>query len=215
MLWASKLPLSLFDVPQVLKRKHHRKWVRKNKRMKGRSIYERPAIVNAGTEVGHWEADTVVGKRGGREAVIFTAVEKITRNYVAILISGRTSNGVEEAMYFLEEQFGTERFREVFKTITVDNGPEFEHFSKYERLGTKVYFTHPYSSWERPQNERHNSLLREFIPKGTSIECFSAEGILNMADVLNQRPHRILGYHSPAELFDVFLDKVYAIDNIS
>ena len=57
---------------------------------------------------------------------------------MAIRLSGRTSNGVEEAMNFLEEQFGTERFREVFKTITVDNGPEFEHFSKFERLGTKV-----------------------------------------------------------------------------
>ena len=63
---------------------------------------------------------------------------------------------------------------------------------------SKVYFTHPYSSYERPQNERHNSLLREFIHKGTSIECFSAKDILNMADVLNQRPRRILGYHSPA-----------------
>ena len=113
MLWASKLPLSLFDVPQVLKRKRHRKWVRKNKRMKGRSIDECPAIVNAGTEVGHWEADTVVGKHGNHKAVIFAAVG----NYVAIRISGRTSNGVEEAINFLEEQFCT-----------------------------KVYFTHPYSS---------------------------------------------------------------------
>ena len=105
---------------------------------------------------------------------------------MAIRLSGRTSNGVEEAMNFLEEQFGTERFREVFKTITVDNGPEFEHFSKFERLGTKVYFTLPYSSWERPHNERHNSLRRDFMPKGTSIECFSAEDIMSMADVLNQ-----------------------------
>ena len=54
MLWAGKLPLSLFDVPQALKRKPHRKWNRKNKRMKGRSIDERPNIVNAGTEIGHW-----------------------------------------------------------------------------------------------------------------------------------------------------------------
>ncbi len=215
MLWASKLPLSLFDVPKALGRKHHRKWVRKNKRIKGRSIEERPAIVNEGTEIGHWEVDTVVGHRGGREAVIFTAVEKATRNYVAIRISGRTCAGIEEAMACLQEQYGTEDFSQVFKTMTADNGPEFATFSEFESLGTKIYFTHPYSSWERPQNERHNSLLREFIPKGTSIERFSADDILNMADAINQRPRRILGYHTPTELFDAFLDEVYAIDNIS
>ena len=78
-----------------------------------------------------------------------------------------------------------------------------------------MYFAHPYSSWERPQNERHNGLLREFIPKGTSIERYTDDDILDMADTLNQRPRRILDYHSPTELFEAFLDEVYAIDNIS
>ena len=201
--------------PIILGRKRHRKWNRKNKRMKGRSIEERPAIVSKGTEIGHWEIDTVVGQREGREAVAFTAVEKVTRNYIAIRISGRTSAGVEDAMNKLQDLYGKERFSQVFKTMTADNGPEFETLSKFERLGTSIYFTHPYSSWERPQNERHNGLLRDFIPKGTSIEPFSDEDVLTMADTLNQRPRRILGYHTPTELFDRFLDEVYAIDNVS
>ena len=116
MLWAGKLPLSLFDVPQALKRKPHRKWNRKNKRMKGRSIDERPNIVNAGTEIGHWEVDTVVGHRNGHEAVVFTAVEKVTRNYIAIRIPGRTTDGVEVAISQLEEQYGSKYFSTVFKT---------------------------------------------------------------------------------------------------
>lgn len=90
--------MSLFDVPHVLGRIRHRKWVRKNRRIKGRSIEERPAIVSEGTEIGHWEVDTVVGKREGREAVTFTAVEKVTRNYIAIRIPGRNSAGVEPSM---------------------------------------------------------------------------------------------------------------------
>ena len=104
------------------------------------------------------------------------------------------------------------RFSQIFKTIT---GPEFENLSQFESLGTKMYFTHSYSSWERAQNERHNGLLRDFIPKGMSIERFSDEDILNMADTLNQRPRRILGYHTPSELFDAFLDEVYAIESVS
>ena len=104
------------------------------------------------------------------------------------------------------------RFSQIFKTIT---GPEFENLSQFESLGTKMYFTHSYSSWERAQNERHNGLLRDFIPKGMSIERFSDEDILNMADTLNQRPRRALGYHTPSELFDAFLDEVYAIECVS
>lgn len=215
MLWANKLPLSLFEVPQVLKHKRHRKWVRKNKRMKGRSIEERPAVVNDGTEIGHWEVDTVVGQRAGREAVVFTAVEKVTRNYIAIRIPGRTCAGVEAALAQLQELYGAEYFSQIFKTMTADNGPEFENLSQFESLGTKMYFTHPYSSWERAQNERHNGLLRDFIPKGMSMERFSDEDILNMADTLNQRPRRVLGYHTPSELFDAFLDEVYAIECVS
>ena len=63
--------------------------------------------------------------------------------------------------------------------------------------------------------KRHNGLLRDFIPKGMSIERFSDEDILDMADTLNQRPRRVLGYHTPSELFDAFLDEVYAIESVS
>lgn len=134
--------------------------------------------------------------------------------YISIRIPGRTTDGVEVAISQLEEQYGSKHFSTVFKTMTADNGPEFTTFSKLESLGNKVYFVHPYSSWECPQNERHNGLLREFIPKGTSIEQHTDDDILDMADTLNQRPRRILDYHSPAELFEAFLDEVYAIDNI-
>lgn len=64
--------------PRALARKQHRKWNRKNKRVLGRSIDERPAIVDEHEELGHWEADTVVGKRQGKEAVVFTMVERVT-----------------------------------------------------------------------------------------------------------------------------------------
>jgi IS30 family transposase len=67
----------------------------------------------------------------------------------------------------------------------------------------------------RTRLKRHNGLLRDFIPKSMSIERFSDEDILDMADTLNQRPRRVLGYHTPSELFDAFLDEVYAIECVS
>ncbi len=160
-------------------------------------------------ELGHWEADTVVGLRNGKEAVVFSLVERVTNNYIAMRIPGKTSEAVQAAMQALRAEYGN-RFPDVFKSITADNGSEFKDFSQAEQWGTLVCFAHPYSSWERPVNERHNGLLRGFIPKGVSMEKFSPEQILAFADELNGRPRRRLGYQTPEELFEAFLDSVYA-----
>ena len=110
----------------------------------------------------------------------------------------------------LYEEYG-EKFFEVFKTITADNGEEFTGFSDLvEAWGTKVYFAHPYSSYEKPVNERHNGLLRDFVPKGESIEKYTDDEILSFADEINGRSRKLLGYHTPEELFDKQLDKIYA-----
>ena len=114
------------------------------------------------------------------------------------------------AMRMLKAEFG-DRFAQVFKTITVDNGSEFADFAQCESWGTQVFFAHPYSSWERAQNERHNGLFRAFVPKGVSLQNYSAEYILAAADELNARPRKKLNYATPEELFDSFLDRVYAV----
>ncbi|MGE4277766.1 MAG: IS30 family transposase [Lawsonibacter sp.] len=208
-LWAGRLPLSLFEVQDVLKRRHTKGKNRIHKRPKGRSIEERPAIVDTRTEPGHWEADTVVGLCSGKEAVIFTLVERATDNYIAMQIPAKTSEAVQAVMQTLHTEFAG-HFSNVFKSITADNGSEFDDFALVEEWGTEIYFAHPYSSWERPINERHNGLLREFIPKGVSIEKFSHTQILTFADEINGRPRRRLGYQTPEELFDAFLDGIYA-----
>jgi IS30 family transposase len=132
----------------------------------------------------------------------------VTDNYIAMRIPSKTSEAVQTAMQALHAEYGN-RFSDVFKSITVDNGSEFEDFALVEEWGTEIYFAHPYSSWERPVNERHNGLLRGFIPKGVSMEEFSPEQILAFADELNGRPRRRLGYQTPEELFEAFLDSVY------
>ena len=208
-LAVGNLPLSLFDVPLLLRRKPNRKGRRVHKRLKGRSIDERPAIVAARTEWGHWEADTVIGRKSGKEAAVLTLVERVTNHYLAIRIPGKNSESVIEAMEGLRAEYG-ERFSSVFKSITTDNGSEFEDFSTLESWGTAIYFAHPYSSWERPVNERHNGLLRQYIPKGVSIENYSPDDVLHFADELNSRPRKRLGYQTPEELFDAFLDNLYA-----
>lgn len=110
--------------------------------------------------MGHWETDTVIGRKSGKEAAVLTLVERVT-NHPGIRIPGKNSESVIEAMEGLRAEYG-ERFSSVFKSITTDNGSEFEDFSTLESWGTAIYFAHPYSS-ERPVNERHNGLLRQYI----------------------------------------------------
>lgn len=154
--------------------------------------------------------EAVVGKKSKTEPVLFTLLERVTNKYIAIKIPGRDHASIAGAMALLQEEYG-EKFSTVFKTITADNGPEFSAFSTWEKLGTKIYFAHPYRSWERSRNEHHNGMLREFIPKGVSIQKYPYEEILRYVDVLNERPRRSLGYHCPEELFEAFLDQVYAM----
>ena len=97
---------------------------------------------------------TPVGSRKGRSAAVFTAVEKVTHDYIATRISGRTYAGIEEAIAHLKLEYGEVRFSQVFKTITVDNGTEFETFTQLESLGTKVYFAPAYRYAERA-SQRH------------------------------------------------------------
>ena len=211
-VWAGNLDLSVTELPEAMKRKQHKdSKPREHKKSFGTDISQRPEIAALRIEEGHWEGDTVVGKRAGKEAVVLSLLEKKTENYIAIRIPGKDADSVLNAMQSLREEFG-DKFSQVFKTITVDNGSEFSTFSLVENWGSAVYFAHPYTSWERPQNERHNGLFRAFVPKGASIESFSPEYILSAADELNGRPRKKLGYRTPEELFDEFLDSVYAAE---
>ena len=210
-VWAGNLPIGIMELPEAVKRKRTQSAKpRENKKYYGKSIEDRPEIASERIEEGHWEADTVVGKRAGKEAVVFSLLEKKTGYYMAMRIPAKTSDAVMCAMQMLQEEYGN-HFTRVFKTITADNGAEFADLAQCEDWGVDVFFTHPYASWERAQNERHNGLFRAFVPKGTSMENYSAEYILMAADELNARPRKSLGYSTPEELFDAFLDSVYAV----
>ena len=114
-------------------------------------------------------------------------------------------------MKVLRKEYGEDKFSEVFKTITADNGSEFEVHKSLEKWDVQIYFAHPYSSWERAQNEHHNRLFHGYVPKKASIDNYTDEQILWFADEMNDMPRRQLGYSTPAELFEEFLDQVYSV----
>ena len=162
MVWDGLLSIKVTELHGALKRKSRKSKDREKKKCYGTSISDRPEIAAQRMEEGHWEGGTVVGKRAGHEAVVLTLLEKKTENYLAIRIPGKTSKAVMDAMAALRAEYG-QHFPQVFKTITVDNGSEFADFAQTEAWGSKVFFAHPYTSWECAQNERHNGLFRSFV----------------------------------------------------
>lgn len=151
------------------------------KNVKGTSIEERSEIIENREEFGHWEMDTVVGRKGSKE-VLLVLSERQTRQEIIIKIKSKMQEQVEKAIDNLERKY-KEKFRDIFKTITVDNGSEFLDFESieqskiYEDKRTKVYYAHPYSAWERGTNENINKMIRRFIPKGTDISKYTEEEI--------------------------------------
>ena len=204
------LEIKNIDLPEKLKRNTKKERVRKNKRILGDSIELRPKSVEHREEFGHWEADTVVGSKYEDEPCTVTLVERKTRKAIWVKAADHTADSVQDAICSIMIHFGS-KAAAVFKSVTSDNGSEFARLIELATQGTNVYFTHPYSSWEKGTNECHNKLLRRFIPKGVSMARYSAEDIAYMADWANTLPRKILGYRTPDELFDVELDRIYAL----
>jgi len=200
--------VSNYSLWEIRKRHKHkyRQVTRISLKNKGsRSIEERPEAINNRLEYGHWEGDSIIGRRNGRKDALFTLSERMTREQIVLKIESATQDSILKALNKLEAGYGS-FFREKFKSITLDNGREFLDWESIERSGlsggrrTLVYFAHPYSSWERGTNENQNRMIRRFIPKGTDISKLSDKDIKRIEEWMNNYPRKILGYKTPNEL---------------
>ena len=201
------------DLPQRLKRLQKSTRIRINKRKLGKSISQIPKHIENRKEFGHWEIDTVIGKKTSDQDVLLTIIERKSRYYKVIKIYSKSSKPVNDALldYIMESKT---KVAEVFKSITSDNGSELSGLCELESL-VAVYFCHPYSSFERGSNERHNGILRQFIPKGRSINDFSEDEIMYFVDIINAKPRKNLGYRTPEEIFDEEMDKIYSTSDVA
>jgi len=189
--------LTNMDLWLKLQRNTKPKRIRERKRILGQSIDERPQEINDRQTFGHWEIDTVVGKKTKDEPVLLTVTERLTRYQITIKMTGKNETAVKETMERLSN--GNPNFPKLFKSVTADNGSEFASLAEALHGISSVYFAHPYSSWERGTNEKHNGILRRFIPKGKSLKDYSSDQIKQITHWMNHLPRKILNYQTPTE----------------
>ena len=172
------------------------------------SIEKRPDEVDKRLVFGHFELDTVLGKRDGVNECLMTITERKTRFEMIFKIKSKKSEDVVNKFNQIKD-FMKENFNKVFKSLTTDNGSEFADFlGIIKDTKTNIYFCHPYCSFEKGTNERNNEIIRYFIPKGEPIENYSYEDINNIVYWMNNYPRKILDYKTPIEaLLEEFNDK--------
>ena len=197
------LNLTMRDLPMARRKRHYRKAVPKRP-PKGTSIEKRPAAIAERDEFGHWEMDCVIGKQYTHN-VLLTLTERVTRREIIRLMPDKKAASVVRCIDELERTYGT-RFGRIFKSITVDNGPEFSDLAGLETspLGhkrTNIYYCHPYTSCERGTNERLNRDIRRRLPKGTDFSKLTPEEIQAVEDWINAYPRKMFGFASAADMF--------------
>ena len=164
-----------------------------------RHISERPAVINDRSEAGHWEIDTMIGIDDLH--CIVTLVERRT----GLTLIGKLNARTKEQANLRTIQL-IRKHPDLFKSITADNGTEFHDYELVEQAtGVTFYFATPHHSWERGTNENTNGLIRQYIPKRTSMARLSQRDCRAVARKLNTRPRKRLGYRTPLECGDELL----------
>lgn len=159
------------------------------------SIDERPAVVGKLNLLGDWEGDTVIGK--GHRGALVTLVERKSLYTVIGAVCRKTAKAVRAVIVA-----GLTPYKDQVHTMTYDNGKEIsEHEKMAKDLGVKIYFAHPYASWERGVNENTNGLIRQYFPKGRELTAVTKVEIEHTMNRLNHRPRKTLGFRTPYEVF--------------
>ena len=161
------------------------------------SISERPASAEDRAVPGHWEGDLLIGSHNSQ---IATLVERQTRYVMLVKVPTKDTQTVVNALVKNARKLP----QELYKSLTWDRGTEM-HGHKQFTLATdiKVYFCDPKSPWQRGTNENTNGLLRQYLPKGIDVSTYSQAKLNGVAQQLNERPRKTLGYRTPAEMFSL------------
>jgi IS30 family transposase len=175
-----------------------KKWRHPRKRVEmledRKFIEKRPKIANMRGRIGDVEFDFIVSGKSGRGILLTVVDRKIRKTFIAKVLPVSIRN-FERAFLRIKKRFPE------MKTATTDNDLLLQHHKRLEKLlGIKIYFCHPYHSWEKGSIEHVNGVIREDIPKGSDISRYSKRFIQRIEEKINRRPMEVLGSFTPDEM---------------
>lgn len=179
------------------RRKKHDRLVQRCRIPNRVSIHDRPALINQRLQFGHWEGDSVIGRRKtGR--IIHTQVERKTRYLKANLVGSLAAAATALTQLSLFINLPPKARR----STTLDNGLEFaDHEVLKQTLNLNTYFADPYCSCQRGTNEYHNGLLRRYLPKGMDFNQLNQPELDEIVNEINSKPKKVLQYKTANEAF--------------
>jgi IS30 family transposase len=174
-------------------------------------IAERPEDVEGRDVPGHWEGDLIIGKQKPKSAV-GSIVERSSRYLILVQLDKASApvvaNGFTGQMKPIPPALR--------KSMTYDRGTEMAQHRKIEQaLDLTVYFADPRSPWQRGTNENTNGLVRQYLPKGTDLSGYSQDDLNAIAQEINERPRKCLGYQTPEEVFNQAIENVKFKSNVA
>ena len=157
-------------------------------------IQERPRQIDHRRQLGHWEIDTVLGKRS--KHCIVSLVERKSGYLQIGKLKARTKEQTSAMTIDL-----IRRHPHLFRTITADNGTEFHRYADIEQAtNVRFYFATPHHAWERGTNENTNGLIRQYLPKGMNMVNLTQRHCDEIAKCLNTRPRKRHAYKTPNQI---------------
>lgn len=152
------------------------------------SIEERPDVINKRERIGDFEGDLIIGKDHQGKAL--TLVDRSSLYLKLEKLESKNAEHVSKIAIDAIQNIGVPVY-----SITYDNGLEFAAHEKItQETGAKIYFAHPYSSFERGTNENTNGLIRQYFPKKTNLSRVPLSEYKKVENLLNHRPRKKLGY---------------------
>jgi len=160
------------------------------------SVHERPACVLTRQLPGDWEGDLIKG--AGNASAIGTLAERKTRYVILTKMKDATADTTLSSF-----SRGLSKVPKTMRvSMTYDQGKEMaRHAELADKLNIKVYFCDPHSPWQRPTNENTNGLIRQYLPKGIDLSIYSQKDLDKIAESLNNRPRKVLGFRTPLEAY--------------
>lgn len=174
------------------RRRPHRRADVRSPTGRRRKLEDRPPAAAERSEPGHWEGDLIMGAHN--RSAIATLVDRCTRQVILVHLPSKSAEAVTAALATTIDRLPPLLRR----TLTWDQGTELAcHESLTAQTGVPVFFCDKASPWQRPSNENMNGLLRQYFPKSSDLSIHATEHLEQVADEINTRPRRTLGWVTP------------------